>query len=257
MVSEHWDNKCDDYYKHFFDTIKEESYRILRFGGRFLSFGSNDTLAHLYGGKLKHRELLIVDKGVKIVASGRNTSQYRQHINHTEYIIVATKYAREYCKKLLLDANYDTQYSSNYINQKLDCATNGGGMWSIYTGNNKCNQVPTNDQWKKFGSIFELPNYSTFEEVYVNGLEKGNILFNYNFKIKNREHPTQKPVALMEYLIETYSVPGCVVLDFTMGSGSTGVAALKTKRRFIGIEKEQEYYDIACRRIKEATRTLF
>ena len=70
-------------------------------------------------------------------------------------------------------------------------------------------------------------------------------------------HPTQKPVALLEYLIKTYSNEGNIVLDNTMGSGSTGVAAINTKRRFFGIEKEQDYYDIACRRIKEAARTLF
>ena len=67
-------------------------------------------------------------------------------------------------------------------------------------------------------------------------------------------HPTQKPVPLLEYLIRTYTDPGDVVLDFTMGSGSTGVAAANTGRRFIGIEREPEYFDIACRRIEAAQR---
>lgn len=65
-------------------------------------------------------------------------------------------------------------------------------------------------------------------------------------------HPTQKPVALMADLIETYTNPGDLVLDFTMGSGSTGVAAMNTGRRFIGIEKDPEYYKIAEQRITEA-----
>lgn len=65
-------------------------------------------------------------------------------------------------------------------------------------------------------------------------------------------HPTQKPVALMEYMIRTYSNEGEVVLDNCMGSGTTGVACANTGRRFIGIEREPKYYDIACRRIEDA-----
>ena len=66
---------------------------------------------------------------------------------------------------------------------------------------------------------------------------------------KGRLHPTQKPVKLLEYLIKTYTLEGQTVLDFTMGSGSTGVAALNTKRKFIGIELEKEYFEIARERI--------
>jgi len=65
-------------------------------------------------------------------------------------------------------------------------------------------------------------------------------------------HPTQKPVALMEYLIRTYTNEGETVLDFTMGSGTTGVAAKNTGRKFIGIELDKEYFKIAARRIHEA-----
>jgi site-specific DNA-methyltransferase (adenine-specific) len=68
----------------------------------------------------------------------------------------------------------------------------------------------------------------------------------------NRErglHPTQKPVALLEYLIKTYTNEGDTVLDPTMGSGSTGVACRNLKRRFIGIEKDAKYFEIASQRI--------
>ena len=65
-------------------------------------------------------------------------------------------------------------------------------------------------------------------------------------------HPTQKPVALMEYLIRTYTNEGDVVLDNTMGSGTTGVACANTGRKFIGIEREPKYYEIAKARIAEA-----
>jgi site-specific DNA-methyltransferase (adenine-specific) len=62
-------------------------------------------------------------------------------------------------------------------------------------------------------------------------------------------HPTQKPVALMEYLIKTYTHPQETVLDFTMGSGTTGVACVNTNRRFIGIEQDDKYFAIAVERI--------
>lgn len=64
-------------------------------------------------------------------------------------------------------------------------------------------------------------------------------------------HPTQKPVALMEYLIKTYTNENETVLDFTMGSGSTGVACVQTNRNFIGIELDKSYFDIATKRINE------
>ncbi len=72
--------------------------------------------------------------------------------------------------------------------------------------------------------------------------------FNYD---KNKLHRTQKPVAMCEWLIKTYSNEGEVVLDFTMGSGSTIVAAKNTKRRYIGVEMNDEIFEIATNRLRE------
>lgn len=74
----------------------------------------------------------------------------------------------------------------------------------------------------------------------------------YSRESKNRLHPTQKPIDLLEYLIETYTNEGETVLDNCMGSGSTGVACKNTNRKFIGIEKDNEYYEIARERINTA-----
>jgi len=65
------------------------------------------------------------------------------------------------------------------------------------------------------------------------------------------KHPTQKPVPLMEYLIRTYSNEGELVLDNVLGSGTTGIAAIKTNRAFFGIEKEREYFDLSVDRIRK------
>lgn len=70
-------------------------------------------------------------------------------------------------------------------------------------------------------------------------------------------HPTQKPVALFEYLIKTYTNEGDIVLDNCMGSGTTGVACKNLNRNFIGIELDEEYFKIAEARIKEVSNTLF
>ena len=90
------------------------------------------------------------------------------------------------------------------------------------------------------------PNHKqTYTQQYTNYPDT---ILNFNNEGKT-VHPTQKPVELLEYLIKTYSLEDQTVLDFTMGSGSTGVACKNTNRSFIGIEKEKEYFDIAKQRI--------
>lgn len=79
------------------------------------------------------------------------------------------------------------------------------------------------------------------------------ILTHSNADQTGKLHPTQKPVALMEYLIRTYTNPGDTVLDNTMGSGTTGVAAAQTDRKFIGMEMDPGYFAIAQERIAAAT----
>jgi len=69
-------------------------------------------------------------------------------------------------------------------------------------------------------------------------------------------HPTQKPASLMEYLIRTYTNEGETVLDNCMGSGATGVAAMRCNRRFIGIERDLDYFTAASERIAKAARAL-
>jgi site-specific DNA-methyltransferase (adenine-specific) len=72
------------------------------------------------------------------------------------------------------------------------------------------------------------------------------------FKQEKGLHPTQKPVEMMEYLIRTYTNKGDTVLDNTMGSGTTGVACVRTGRNFVGIEREEQYFKIAEERINKS-----
>jgi len=108
----------------------------------------------------------------------------------------------------------------------------GGGAKSQIFGNT---ESKTNDQYYPV-SILEYPNCD-----YRAG----------------KTHPTQKPVSLFEYLIRTYTNEDETVLDFTMGSGTTGVACVKTKRDFIGIELDEGYFKIAEQRIMETEPPIF
>ena len=99
-------------------------------------------------------------------------------------------------------------------------------------------------------------NYRQFETRENNKLSDMRVpsswqKFNTVAGSEKTKHPTQKPVALMEYLIKTYTNEGESVLDFTMGSGSTGVASVNLKRNFIGIEMDEDYFKIAEERINK------
>jgi site-specific DNA-methyltransferase (adenine-specific) len=104
----------------------------------------------------------------------------------------------------------------------------------------------------------EFINYTKgkFSEIADNLRFPSSIrLYNNRAKGDRGLHPTQKPVALMSYLIRTYTNPGDTVLDFTMGSGTTGVACKLLNRNFIGIELNEKYFETAKKRINE-TKTL-
>ncbi|EJV3811617.1 site-specific DNA-methyltransferase [Salmonella enterica] len=122
--------------------------------------------------------------------------------------------------------------------------------------------LPTRSTYEQLTVAYNLtamPGFLTYDEMKLpqrvfnlppGKQHKSNVL--KYARDREKYHPTQKPVALLEDLIQTYSNPGDMVLDFTMGSGSTGVACIRTGRRFIGIEKEQKYFDIAADRIDRA-----
>jgi site-specific DNA-methyltransferase (adenine-specific) len=121
-------------------------------------------------------------------------------------------------------------------------------------------QMTTGKERKKGGY------YSKHEQALNSGTKakvnnlyypKGIIEFSKANNKDSKLHPTQKPVELIEYLIKTYTKEGETVLDNTMGSGSTGVACVNTNRNFTGIEKDENYFNIAEKRIREAGHKLF
>ena len=128
--------------------------------------------------------------------------------------------------------------------------------------------LPTEEAYCQLIDLFhidELEGFIPYSELYskrgasvfnLNGASHKTNVLEYN-KIKhNSLHPTQKPVDLLEDLIKTYSNKGDTVLDFTMGSGSTGVACQNTGRSFIGIELDEDYFSIAESRINDVQSRL-
>ena len=103
-------------------------------------------------------------------------------------------------------------------------------------GTNKSETAPIANKAKDFKKTYTHKNPTNI--LVFDKIRKGSL------------HPTQKPVALMEYLIKTYTNENETVLDFTMGSGSTGVACQNTNRNFIGIERDNKYFNIAKERIE-------
>ena len=111
---------------------------------------------------------------------------------------------------------------------------------------------------KNYGTGEAIGGNRTKEDTVYEYTEKYpiSILESSNANQKGKLHPTQKPVALMEYLIKTYTNEGETVLDFTAGSFTTGVACVNIGRNFIGIEKDKNYFDIGTTRIKETIKCL-
>ena len=169
-----------------------------------------------------------------------------------------------------------------------------GGMTGWVTNKMNGSQLPTEQQWSKICGLFGIENQyykilSTVKKITYNlELDDTELILsnkgkagtlghlsseskrdNYiqtktgypksilKYDRENGLHPTQKPVELMEYLIKTYTNENEIVLDFTMGSGTTGVACVNTNRKFIGIELDDNYFEIAKKRINNIQPTLF
>ena len=109
--------------------------------------------------------------------------------------------------------------------------------------NNSTKQIKHNNISSQNGGSFKTKIYKQEFTNYPRQVLK--------FSVEYGLHPTQKPVDLLEYLIKTYTNEGDLILDFTMGSGSTGVACMNLNRKFVGIEIDKKYFDIASELIGE------
>lgn len=257
VVGEKWDYQWKtekDYVEWSLKWIKEVS-RVLRTGGTFYCFGYFRTLAlivpHLEEMGLELRQQIILDKGMRAV-SGRATKKYKIFPNVTESILFIIKDNKQFVKPFLKERQQALGLTAKQINEALGVKSNGGGMWSIYTGKNVCEQFPTEELWNKLSRILEFDcPYKKVAQTFNPLMGYTDVWTDIDFYKEKHLHPTQKPLKLIRRLIEASSNEGDIVLDPFSGAGSTQISSIQLNRHYIGIELDEGYYNIGLDRIKE------
>lgn len=260
VINEKWDYQWGKEHEYIAWSQKwfDESYRVLRKGGSFYLFGYFRMLALLLqplqmtGFEL--RQQIIIDKGMRSMG-GRATKNYKMFPNVTESVLFLFKDSKPFIKQFLKERQKVLGYNSREINEKLGVKSNGGGMWSIYTGENVCEQVPTRELWEKLQKVleFNLP-YEAVSMVFNAQMGLTDVWTDIDFYKEERYHPTQKPLNLIQRLILASSDEGMIVLDPFIGSGSTAVAAKSLKRKYLGIELDPKYTEITLTRLENLDR---
>ncbi len=198
-----------------FDKLWEQYKRIIKDEGAVVLFASEIFTAKLILSNIDLYRYSLVWRKSKI---GRFAQAKLRFLNEHEDIIIFSK--GKCSANSLIKMKYNPQGLLPFNKMKKDTSNKNG----LRNGRK------------------QLPDYYQESTNYPKSI--------LEFQSESKTvHPTQKPVALLEYLIKTYTNEGDLVLDNTMGSGSTGVAAVNTRRNFIGIEKDEKYFEIAKSRI--------
>jgi len=203
------------------DKMWEHVKRLLVKGGCFISTASQPFTSELIFSNIKwFKYELIWDKGRGFEPQLANIRPMKSHEN----ILIFGNGRIKYYPQMTPIKSYVSRRKSGSLNRK-----DGTGQ-NIFSGSTPIAE-------KKYTHSFPL-------SIIEAGFERG-------------EHPTQKPVRLYEYLIETYTDPNDTIVDLCFGSGTTGVASIRRGRNFIGIEQDKRYFEIGKRRIEQAPQPLF
>lgn len=196
-----------------FDKMWERLNKLIKPNGAIVLFGSEPFSSHLRMSNIKNYKYdLIWDKNKGAQPQLANIQPMKSHEN------------------ISIFGKGRLQYNPQF--------TEGEPYTRINKGSKK-----NDDMIKGMRGIVQKNNGIRFP--------KSILLFPRDFSAQSRLHPTQKPVALIEYLIKTYTNENELVLDFTAGSFTTGIACQNTNRRFIGIELDEGYFDIGVKRMEE------
>lgn len=261
VINEKWDYQWRteaDYIYWTKQWIKEVA-RVIKKTGSFYLFGYFRTLSYLLPEIEREnfalRQQIIINKGIKSV-SGRATKNYKMFPNVTESILFFNYYHQPEIKKFLLEKQKEKGLTAKQINEAMEVKSNGGGLWSLYTGENILAQVPTKEQWEKLEKIlgFRKPY---FEVNFIFNAQMGftDVWEDIDFYKEKRYHTTQKPLKLIERIVKASSNEGMVVLDPFVGAGSTALVCADLKRNYIGIDIDEEYIKVSKERIKEFKNT--
>ena len=222
--SKNWDNVCKWDNPIDFALMWEQLNRIIKKNGAIVLFGSEPFSSALRMSNIKNYKYDWIWEKPQVTGFMQGKIK---PLNDHENIVIFGDFS-------LKAQNFNGTYN------KVGAIEVGGKAYSNKRG---------------LGGIMKSKRTGVCKSSFTN-LPRKIITFS---KDKNKLHPTQKPVVLLEYLIKTYTNENETVLDFTMGSGSTGIACLNTNRQFIGMELDQTYFEMAKKRIDEhqVQRKLF
>ena len=249
VVNEKWDHlwKNEIDYLMWFEELVVEVSRVSKNNSALYLFGywrmlhKQIPILEKYGFQFK--QSITIDKGIRSIG-GRKTTTYTIFHNTTEHLLYFVKDNYQNIKKYLKMKQKKIGKTSLEINTQLGCKINGGGMWSIYTGNNVCKQIPTEFYWNKLQDILQF-NIPYGDVKFTFNIEMGitDVWSDINFYEENRIHPTQKPQKLLDRIIKASSNEGDLILDPFLGSGNTIKSCIKLKRNYIGMEMSPEYFN--------------
>ena len=257
VIGEQWDYRwrTEEDYRQWCRQWFTEVARVCKRSASLYLFGYVRNLVYLFHDIIKlgfeFRQELIVDKGMQSIA-GRKTSTYKQFPCTTETIFFFVFDAKPSIRQVLLARQKELGLSTKEINERLGVKSNGGGMWSLYAGDNILAQVPTKEMWSKLEEVldFDAPeDLKGFTFSPQMGLT--NVWTDLKFYSEDRIHRTQKPLKLIERLLLASSSEGQVVLDPFAGSGTTAVAAKRLGRKCISIEIDPVMAQRANERLAE------
>lgn len=218
-----WDNIIP------FEPLWEQYNRVIKDNGVVVLFGSQPFTSKLIMSNIKnYRESIVWLKN----KAGSGLQAKQKHIKCHEDIVIFSKTGKY------------TFNPQKWLVDKKEFLTQRKTFNEIEVGNNVYSKM-IKKQKIDDGTRNPISIVSCRVPFNTSNSKK------YSEDVEIRLHPTQKPVELLEYLIKTYTVEGETVLDNCMGSGSTGVACVNTNRNFIGIELDENYFEIAKKRIGE------
>jgi DNA modification methylase len=260
VVGELWDYqwRTEDDYRQWCRQWFAEVARVCKRSATVYLFGYLRNLVHLFHDitelGFEFRQEIIVDKGMKSMA-GRKTSTYKQFPNTTETIFFFVYDAKPAIRQCLLQRAQELGLDAKTINSRLGVKSNGGGVWSLYTGQNILAQVPTLEMWERLEAVLDFQAPEDLKGfVFEPQMGLTNVWQDIDFYSEDRIHRTQKPLRLVERLLSASSRPGNVVLDPFAGSGSTAVAAKRLGRRYICVEIDVEMANKASKRLATAAK---
>ena len=223
-----WDSVID------LPLMWEQLKRVIKPNGATVLFGAEPFTSILVLSNVSSfREKLV---WVKHKPSNFACGRY-MHMKYSEDVIVFVKGKPTYNPQMQERKSDRVAQMQKGMSKKWNTVRKDGEEVSMQT-----QYAPK--EWQEYDPKLKFPsNILEIPAVASNSKEKVN-------------HPTQKPVALVEYLVKTYTNENETVLDFTFGSGTTGVACMNTNRKFIGIEMDDKYFDIGSKRILESNKDV-